>query len=73
MSERCAPKKNFCQFHDTKTVTVRRICSYIRRRGKDAVGEDRYVFVVCLERISLNRVEGFGSLGVWYKGLLSNQ
>ena len=28
MSERCAPKKNLCQFHDTKTVTVWRICTY---------------------------------------------
>ena len=31
MSERCAPKKNVCQFHGTKTVTVWRICSYTRR------------------------------------------
>ena len=30
MSKRCAPKKNFCQIHDTKTVTVWRICTYIR-------------------------------------------
>ena len=29
MSERCASKKIFCQFHGTKTVTVWRICTYI--------------------------------------------
>ena len=37
MSERCAPKKNFCQFHDTKTVTVWRICSYARQLFINAI------------------------------------